>query len=154
MSSDDACAELTGSYANLGERAGSTSARKPELRYLLFDDAKDLDEAQRIDLDFSADRRLRVQVSGPGGPLAEVSFSETEDTLSCGKEGAEIRAYSGVTNTPGNPIVGYEHSSTLLIRAKDGSLVVKSASGGFGLVYLIVPAGISGHNWYRFPGKE
>lgn len=157
VTSSDACGQLTGSYLNLGEygkRDEYTPSWTPELRAFVFEEGSEVEKPERIELDFSVERRLHVRAVGPSGQLAETWFSEAESTLTCSDEGAEILTYSGVTDTPGNPIVGYEHSSTLLLKAEDGSLVIKSASGGFGLVYLLIPAGASGHYWYRFPASE
>lgn len=157
MASTDACTQLTGAYLNAGERGEEdayTPNWDPELRAFLFDRGAKVKDPERIELEFTDEGKLHLRAVGPPGLVAETWLSEADSTLTCTGEGAEIKAYSGITDTPGNPVVGYEHHSRLLMKARDGSLVVKSASGAFGLVYLFLPAGASEHAWYRFPAAE
>lgn len=157
LDAPDVCATLAGSYENLGafgNRDEYTGKEKPQLRYFLFENAKTLNELDRIEFAFGPDSVLRVRALDGEKLLRETSFSEKARTLNCSTDSAEIRSYSGVTHTAGNPLIGYEQYAVSLLKAKDGALVVKTSSSGYGMAYFIVPAGGSVRSWYRFPASQ
>jgi hypothetical protein len=54
------------------------------------------------------------------------------------------------TQLVGEQVAGVQSDTLQLAKASDGSLVLRHASSGFGLI-VVVPAGGSEHRWYRFP---
>lgn len=46
--------------------------------------------------------------------------------------------------------VGYSWNELQFKRAVDGALIVRTVSGGVGLVFLVIPAFGSEHRWFRF----
>lgn len=153
----DACGALPGSYENLGwwgDRDDQAANRRPQLRYFLFENAEDLEGLDRVEIDFGPDRTLHVRGFEGATLLTETTYAEKDSSLTCGTESAEIRVYHGVSRGAGNPLVGYEHTAMNLLKADDGSLIIKSSGFAVGLVYLFFPASAGGHHWFRFPPAE
>ncbi len=157
LEAQDACAALAGSYEDVGAFGNSdeyTGRAKPKLRHYFFKAEKALEDLERVEFEFGLDRVLHVRGFTGENLLSETRFSEKEGTLICSENDAEISSYDGVSRSAGNPLVGYEYSSIVLLKAEDSSLIVKSRSGGFGMVYLFLPMAADGHHWYRFPASQ
>ena len=50
-------------------------------------------------------------------------------------------------------VMGYERGALLFRKSTDGALIMQSASSGFGMVLLILPAAADQQLWYRFEPK-
>ena len=85
-----------------------------------------------------------------GQSVAESTYSETAGTLRCIAGGVKIQTYNGLTRGMSNPVAGYEHDSTTLRKANDGSLVIEGSSATFGLVFMLIPVGAAETHWIRF----
>jgi hypothetical protein len=111
--------------------------------------------ADWVELTFSATRGLHVTAAQGDEIIAERTYTEGDSTLSCGTDGAEILAYSGLPQGKGaNAIAGLVWEATYLRKAQDGALILKHHAGVVGMIYMIVPVAGADDSWVRFPEKK
>lgn len=152
------CVALSGTYANIGVGGESNENSYPrELATRFFDlegagsgQADVLKKIDRVVLTYDPVGILSVDARQGATSLLVVRFSEKDKTLKCTREGAVLARYSGWARGAGNPLVGREHNSDVLISAVDGSLIIRYTGGGTGLAYGVYPVSFSQTSWLRW----
>ncbi len=138
------CTVLPGNYLNSG-KAGEQGKGAPPLVALLFREAK---PATNVRIQKKAETTFLLESEASGA----IVNSRTIEAK-CGATQLTIppEEPEGFVNREG--VVGYQYDSTEVRVSKDGALVVRTTTGGFGIM-LLVPAGGFESRWFHYPNAE
>ncbi len=159
LSEKDPCPDLSGSYENIG--ADAKGGKAVPLALILFPEASRNWTSAQV----TTQRRFRnashVRVAGPRRDGMKVEAWRGEDLLgsrergvglgdgfSC--EGGALRVSLPATGDAVSGVFFDTFRSAAVMRASDGSLLVKTSGLGVGLGFYLIPlaAGVEGLAWY------
>ena len=83
--------------------------------------------------------------------MAQKTYSKQNGDYECESGFVKIDTSGGWF--AGSEVMGYERGALLFRKSTDGALIMQSASSGFGVVLLIIPAATDQQLWYRFEPK-
>ena len=146
------CSHLEGRYSDAGWDHDGSPAEA--LSWLLTERTRETPEPESVEIRVEPGPRLTAVALSQGQPVAQRSYSASTADLACSENGAVLEDYSGMTRGKTNAVVGYEGARTALFRDADGSLVVEQSGTSVGMVFLVIPIGVSGRTWSRFPPAE
>jgi hypothetical protein len=86
--------------------------------------------------------------------LETMTYSRRNGDYKCEAGFVRFDTSEGWFGDPGGEVMGYEKGSNSFGKSEDGALIMRTESGGFGLVYLFIPAAVSESHWYRFEPKR
>lgn len=146
----DSCASVAGVYATMGEYGPGVTwkteaLRSTEISFYLLRQAKVSD---RVEITFDTGRVLHVRAIRNDHVIGETSYSEKDATLSCNPSAVKINVFTGFS--PGD-VVGFGSEATYLLKAIDGSLIVKRSGTLVGLAFMVMPVISSATEWARYP---
>lgn len=152
----DHCSALAGIYKEFGESAepypyivdGKPVQVAPRLSTYLFPypPPHGIAVTNRLALSFFEPGVLQISAYENQRLVAKHLYSEKESAYECHGNYATILIHRGLDRSGA---LAYESTTMHLYKAADGSLALRTDSSGFGL-YLIIPAGGSDAQWYRF----
>ncbi len=146
----DGCGHISGTYTDAGERVreGSWGGSVDSLSYLLARQKalSSVPRSDRVGIAFAGDGALTIEPRQGNRVQGSLQFSEKSGEFHCIDGALEIIRSELVTEQ----VVGTQSETLLVFKASDGSLVVKYATSGFGLIGGLVPAGGGASSWARF----
>lgn len=146
------CESLSGAYWNRGywNRSGASDFGISHLATKLFhyDDAF-REGVERVEITAVKEGALEVKAIAKDGTAQSKRYLASKGEFTCSAGKIEI-PYSDASAIGGPLVMGASKGVNTLAKAQDGSLVVKDAAAGVGLVLLVIPAAMDGHEWSRF----
>ena len=140
------CFVITGKYNDYG------STTQPSLSIFLAGQevkSPNLNTTDYIEIKKGDNEALIVTVWNVNTKLSEQIYKKED--YRCSDEGMEISKGAGVTT---EWVLGLGWAKVTLIKATDGSLVVKYKDGGFGLFGLLFPVAVSEIRYYKYSQKK
>jgi len=157
IASYEDCTAISGAYWNRGawKRSESHEGIGYLSPYLLQDPRNDALRANvdRADVSVTAVGTLQVKAVYKNGESKGKTYVASKGEYACKRGKIEI-PYSDAMAIGGPLIMGTSQGTITLAKAQDGALIIQDAASGVGLVFLVVPAVGSGHQWLRFESVD
>jgi hypothetical protein len=147
LRSDAPCIDVTGSFENVGQRAGMDGVRR--LTQILFRLDPGLDAAVRVDIE-PAGAALQAVATMADGTVRRAILV---DSGRCTQRQRFIKDPNDRGAVSDGGIAGVVHTSLELFRGDDGSLVVRGTERDLVIAYFI-PAAVDVQQWLRFPQRR
>lgn len=149
------CSAINGSYESAASRT-SHPDRWQQIRLALTILPRSVDYASIPVISLALnDVGERLQVTGKdadGHVIAEYDYARSSGIFRCDKGQLVIRTerLPDAQKAPDNPVVGITQHDVRLMKARDGSLIMKESGSVTGMAFLVVPVHAEGTQWWQF----
>jgi len=157
------CSAINGSYESAAIRTSHPDRwQQVRLALTVLPQSVDYSSIRIISLALNdAGDRLRVTGSDADGHVvAKYDYARSSGIFRCDGGQLVIRTdrLPDAQKAPDNPVVGFTQHDVRLLKARDGSLIMKESGSVTGMAFMVVPVHAEGTQWWQFravrPGPD
>jgi len=155
VSGESGCSALDGTYENAAAQTSYPDRwQKVRLALTLLPHSVDLQSIRTLTLDLNtAGDRLRVTGRNKAGQVvAQYDYAKRSGIFRCDAGQLVIHPdrLPKAQRAPDNPVVGVTRQDVRLLKARDGSLILRESGSATGLAFMVVPVHAESTQWFRF----